>query len=535
MHQKRGEGQAMSGLRVASLTGFCLLLCAMAQAKVSGRVCDYRRSSEGKDGKQVGIPGVQVSVLRGESVIAKQASNQDGFYTFDSLPQAIPLNLRFELPGYVRRPTVRPFKVEQKDLIIDVLLLKENESSALVAARLRERLARKGADRDEEMAILGGFELGDFALTAIIDRAVKLGTPGLRPMERWNGGSADKRALQRLPRQLRSYDQIAESCIKQHAWMAYFQDVEGNLAPVRDPLNTDHDEDWLGLRFTEQSQPRPRLGFLEIIDKANDGKSEAPVSGIQEMLTAALYNTKRFDVIEQKRAQEISSQQTHGVTEPSPSSIIKLGSVLGAQYLVYATVNEWNPDHANRSVGVGGIFGSHKNEAEVSMTFFLTDTSTGQTLFTTTERVRMSDWSLGLAPPRTLRDPIPATLAVRALANKAAFKIATFLRDKKWKSTVVEVKDKDIYINAGSQEGLTPQTRLSVLSVRGNLVDPESHTILGQDLRAIGILEVVSVQPGFSIARFVQGGQGIKRGDLVELASDPAPVEIPPECVVPDH
>jgi curli biogenesis system outer membrane secretion channel CsgG len=335
------------------------------------------------------------------------------------------------------------------------------------------------------------------------------------------------------------------SCIQRKAWIAYFQNDEGELAPLRDTLNTEEDEDWIGLRFTDYEGPRIRLGVLKVINKSAESeergyadKIEVPVSGIQEMLTVALYNTRRFDVIEQKRIQEVEAQQTRqDVLEPSPTSITNIGKVLGAQYLVYGTVNEWNPERASRNMGPGGIFNAGKKEAEVAITFTLTDVASGQILFTTSERARLGEWNFAWGAPGgagASTQNTPVSYAVRACASKAAFKIATFLRDRKWKGSVVEIKGADIFINAGSQQGMGPQTRLLVQSVKGRIKDKESGTILGEDLRGIGTLEVIAVQPGFSIARVMEGCKGMKEGDRVELATDPVPLPIIPECAALD-
>ena len=143
--------------------------------------------------------------------------------------------------------------------------------------------------------------------------------------------------------------------------MAYFRDDRGGLSPVRDTMNTDNDGDWISLKFSEYDGPRIRLGVIKVINKApeaevreGDDRIAAPVAGIQEMLTAALYETKRFDVVEEKRIQEVESEQMRkDVQEPSPNSIMNVGRVLGAQYLVYGTVNEWNPNRASSSMKSG--------------------------------------------------------------------------------------------------------------------------------------------------------------------------------------
>jgi curli biogenesis system outer membrane secretion channel CsgG len=327
------------------------------------------------------------------------------------------------------------------------------------------------------------------------------------------------------------------SCVKQHAWMAYFQDDEGAITPPRDTLNTENDEDWIGLRFTDYEGPRIRLGVLQVINKSAESEESGtadriavPISGIQEMLTVALYNTKRFDVIEQKRVTEVEKQQSRNdILEPSPKSISNIGKVLGAQYLVYGTVNEWSPERSSRGVGPAG-----KKEAEVAITFVLTDVSNGQILFTTSERGRMGEWSFGFGGlaggGAGAQQNTPVSYAVRACTNKAALKIATFLRDRKWKGSVVDINKSGIYINAGSQQGMGPAARLSVQSVRGVVKDQETGTILGEDLRGIGTLEVISVQTAFSIAQVVEGCKGIKKGDRVELATDPIPPQRIPEC-----
>jgi len=350
--------------------------------------------------------------------------------------------------------------------------------------------------------------------------------------------------------------ELIRSCIRQHALMAFFRDDEGALSPVRDTLNTENDQDWIGLRFSDYEGPRIRLGVLKVINKSAEAEEgggqriEVPVSGIQEMLTVALYNTKRFDVLEQKRVEEVEKQQNRkDVMEPSPTSIVNMGKVLGAQYLVYGTVNEWNPERSSKSMGPANFFKAGKKEAEVAITFALTDVANGQILFTTSERARLGEWSFGYGIPAGLpgRSPggvpggnpggggatsqkTPVSYAINACANKAAFKIAMFLRDRKWKGSVVDIKKADIYINAGSQQGMAPQTKLSVQSVKGIIKDRESRTVLGEDLQGIGTLEVVVVQNGFSVARVVEGCKAIKLGDRVELATSPVQPPTIPEC-----
>jgi curli biogenesis system outer membrane secretion channel CsgG len=375
--------------------------------------------------------------------------------------------------------------------------------------------------------------------------------------------------------------ELAKLCIKESAWIAYFKSADGTLAPVRSTLSFDHDEDWLGLRFTDYEGPRIRLGVLSVFNKAaepdsKDGKERLvlPAAGIQEMLTAALYSTNRFDVIEQQRIDEIKRQQTREDTERLPPALdqgpgrasgkasgkaagkepakepVASARVLGVQYLVYATVNEWTPDRFTDSAGsmlnkipVIGSLGqpsAGKTTAEVAITFTLADVESGQVLFTTSLRARMSESHFGLGGNEGSESAskVPVNYAVAACTNKAAFEIAQYLKNRRWKGSVVAVNGADYYVNTGSQGGMKPGTVLRVDAVLMKVVDQETHTILGEDTREIGALKVYKVDESFSVGRVYQSSSGpatplasarIRLNDRVEL--DEPPPQPRAECV----
>lgn len=337
--------------------------------------------------------------------------------------------------------------------------------------------------------------------------------------------------------------QVVLDCVQSGAWLAYFKDDDGELAPVRDTQNTESDEDWLGLRFTDYEGPRIRLGVLNIINKAPrseidewNREVQVPVAGIEDLLLASLYNTKRFDIVERKRKDDILKEQTSkDVIEPSPQTVMNAGKVLAVQYLVFGTVNEWTPERGRKGLRALGPFGGSKKEAEVAVTFKLADVSTGQILFTSAERAKLGEWGIDLGSPQGpgggTEVNTPVSYAVRACVNKAAYKIANYLRNSKWAGAVVDIKGPDIYVNAGSQQGMSQGTLLSVFSVKGTIKDPKTGQVYGDDLKGIGSLKVNAVQTGFSIARVEDGCRGLKKGDRVELATPPVRPEPPAACV----
>lgn len=219
-------------------------------------------------------------------------------------------------------------------------------------------------------------------------------------------------------------EQNDDSCGRHESLIAFFQDSSGMTSPIRDTNNIDNDMDWLGLRFTEFDGSRIRLGVLgfiedsaEIVNGNYAQRVSRPAPEMQQLLTDALHASKRFDVIEPKRLNEIQEQQTHKESDGSYAiSIMNIGKASGAQYLIYGTVFQWNPG----------------TESLVRVSLSLADISTGQTFFVSSERAFIGRREIGLhisaGRGETQQQVSSSTCAIRSCANKAAFKIASFFR-----------------------------------------------------------------------------------------------------------
>lgn len=334
---------------------------------------------------------------------------------------------------------------------------------------------------------------------------------------------------------------LAESYVPGDGWEAYFRDQDGLTKPVLQPVEVHSDKDWLGLTFTDYSGPRIRLAVMKVINKtpyAEDignrwGWIEVPLSGIEELLTTALYRTNRFDLVERKRVGVVLAEQDFGAGDRvSEVTAADIGELLGAQYLIYGTVNEWTPDRSRTggtAGGVAGIAGSlaggiagSKQKAEVAMSFSVSDATSGQVLFQTTQRATAGSWSAGVLGIGS-ESSSPIGYAVQACVNKAAYDLAMWLKDRPWRGSVVKVDGGKVYINAGREEGMEPQTRLTVLSKGEELIDPETGLSLGAVLEAIGSLMVTAVDESYSTASVLEGCQGLEAGDRVQLAETASP------------
>src|SRR5215213_3237343 len=332
------------------------------------------------------------------------------------------------------------------------------------------------------------------------------------------------------------------------SWEAYIHDDEGNSRALVQPVEQNEDKDWMFLSFTEYKGPRNRLAVMKVENKiasveqaessaaflVTNRIAEVPVAAIEELLTTALFNTNRFDLTERKAVQTVLAEQDFGNSDRvSQPTAAKLGKVLGAEYLIFAAVNEWTPEKKRVGGGLGGIaggvmggVGAGKTTSEIAMSFRIVDATTGQVLFAATERAEAGSWGIrigGFGGPAAggggFDRNSPIGYAVQSCINKVAYKIAMNLKDRAWTGTVVKVDGDKVYINAGGNKGLEIGMKLVALAKGEALVDPETGVSLGEDTEAVGNLQITTVKDNFSIATVVQGCESLKAGDRVEMAS----------------
>ena len=85
-----------------------------------------------------------------------------------------------------------------------------------------------------------------------------------------------------------------------------------------------------------------------------------------------------------------------------------------------------------------------------------------------------------------------------------------------WTARVVQVKDEEVYVNAGANTNLTSGTRLAAYSKGEELKDPATGMSLGSRDTLIGTVTVTHVHDKFSVGTF-DGKGPLKRGDILRF------------------
>jgi curli biogenesis system outer membrane secretion channel CsgG len=137
---------------------------------------------------------------------------------------------------------------------------------------------------------------------------------------------------------------------------------------------------------------RPTIAILDFefgtIQKWWEGNQDIG-SGISDMLVDELVNDGSFRVIERKRLDAIMAEQNLAQSDradPSAQTLVQIGKLLGARYVVTGSVTKFGTEESNKRVSGGGwgsryglgSVGTAKGKANVAITARIIDTSTGE-------------------------------------------------------------------------------------------------------------------------------------------------------------
>ena len=260
--------------------------------------------------------------------------------------------------------------------------------------------------------------------------------------------------------------------------------------------------------------------------------------GLTEMLTSELFKTGRFIMVERAALADIVKEQELGQTGlVRGETAAKVGEILGAQLLVAGAVTEFESQSSGGGGGIGfsGLnLALQMSNAHVGIDLRLVDSSTGQILKSHNASGTARTTSVGFGATvegvqfgSDAFQKTPLGEATRDAIFKAVLFVASEMEALSWTGRVVQVKGKDVYVNAGSNVNLKPGLVLAAYAKGEDLIDPATGLSLGSQDTRVGTIVLRDIQERFSIGAF--SGQGVlKRGDLVRFEAVPAVSPVTP-------
>ena len=134
----------------------------------------------------------------------------------------------------------------------------------------------------------------------------------------------------------------------------------------------------LVIAMSGMAQDKPSIVVLDFRNKTNTGGYELG-RGASDMLTTALFKTKKFEVIERERLNTLIKEQSLSATGIfDAGKAAQIGKLVGAQYIVIGSITEYGH---SRSSGGGGRFGGSSLTYSSTVDIRIINVSTGKIVF----------------------------------------------------------------------------------------------------------------------------------------------------------
>jgi len=238
--------------------------------------------------------------------------------------------------------------------------------------------------------------------------------------------------------------------------------------------------------------------------------------GLAAMFESELKALKRFRVVNRSHLDSTLYEQELNVNGLTARPVASPGQLVGAQYIVRASVTDFTLSEKGGGISVGGNIGGvlgaispRTQKGRISIDFIASDTTSGEVVasFALTKELKSKAIAASVSKSRlsvggdTFKNT-PLGKAARALVKDAAVLLARALEDKAWTAHVAHVRGDKLFVNAGVDSGLNRGDRLIISRVTDRIVDPMTGALLGVEKRRIGEAIIDGVAEQYATAYF---------------------------------
>jgi curli biogenesis system outer membrane secretion channel CsgG len=320
----------------------------------------------------------------------------------------------------------------------------------------------------------------------------------------------------------------------------------------------------LNIEWGEYVGSKSRLGVLEVDNTSGAGgftiesggssvsyggyDTQVPMNGIEAIVTDTLNRTGRFRLVERQALGNVLGEQdlaaSGRVAAPSGAAT---GNILGAQYLVQVVVTDYESDTKESSKGIGGFLsraaglpsvggvGVKSGQGRVGLNFRLINAETTEVMFTKQIESIIKEsgltfggggsvGDLGLGGFMSDYSRTPIGQAVIAGINKGVFDLVKAIGSQAASGSVIKAEGQQVWLNLGEDVVAIGET-LNIMRKGEELIDPDTGISLGSSDTLLGTVQVVQVQPQFSIAQTASMSGTPERGDKALSLKPAATVE----------
>lgn len=226
---------------------------------------------------------------------------------------------------------------------------------------------------------------------------------------------------------------------------------------------------------------------------------------IEELLTQG----RRFAVLD-RRSPEIYEQEKRLLEsgDVDPSEGARLGKVVGADYLLYGTVDRIEVTENRKTIALTGETSSEV-QATARVRFSVLAVAT-----------RQVKWSSSLELQQEVPDESRTEQAAERLLDELALHIVDELTENIFPPVVTQVTGWGSFVVNRGGNTVRENDLFEVFAVGDLLIDPDTGESLGRLETTAGIARIMAVKPKFSLAEMITDHEGIARGMILRRFHD---------------
>lgn len=269
---------------------------------------------------------------------------------------------------------------------------------------------------------------------------------------------------------------------------------------------------------------KPRLAIIDFQYKAGSATGSWSVGqGMADMLATSLFKSGKFDVMERSKLESVLEEQKlqmSGIT--TPESAVKVGKILGLQYIVIGSVNQFG--QKNEQTKAFGVAVNSTTARVATDTRIINvesgrvegaETGTGEETATGVSIQNADILPTDVAFGSTGFDETIIGKATKKCIDDLVNQFIKTFGNLPIEGKIIKVSDKSVYINLGKDSGVTAGMVLVVMEKGQELIDPDSGESLGSEDKQVGSVKITEIKDKYCIADIVDGMDKIKADDVV--------------------
>ncbi|MCK4305447.1 MAG: hypothetical protein KAY24_14515 [Candidatus Eisenbacteria sp.] len=252
-----------------------------------------------------------------------------------------------------------------------------------------------------------------------------------------------------------------------------------------------------------------------------------PGEGMADMLITALIKSGHFRIFERAALQEILDEKGLSMSDLANPGVEAAKKVEIADILVKGVITEFGYKEEKIGGSVSGLLGGRTGasvksySSRVAVDLRLVSVGTSEVLWAESVNASESSKSLGLSTDKfsfgdqKRFDEHIVGKATRKVINQIVEELREQTAKLPW-SGILIVADEFLFIDAGTEIGITPGMKFEVTRLVKEVKHPKDGRILKRIYDTIGLVKATEVEDGVTTVKALEGS-GFQTGDVITI------------------